>query len=78
MSGQFPIKDGVLLYRGRVGQELDEDTGREACKLAALNVLAQIGKATNGFKTFEGLLRLEGYVSSEPGFDRQPQILDHI
>jgi enamine deaminase RidA (YjgF/YER057c/UK114 family) len=76
VSGQFPIKDGTLLYRGSVGLELDEDAGREACRLAALNVLAQIGKATNGFKSFEGLLCLEGHISSVPEFDRQPQILD--
>ncbi len=76
VSGQFPIKDGTLIYRGSVGIELDKEAGREACRLAALNVLAQIGKATNGFEGFEGLLRLEGHVSSAPDFDQQPQILD--
>jgi len=76
VSGQFPLLGGKLEIRGRVGAELSELEGRRAAEIAALNVLAQIRSASNGFTGFAGLLRLDGYVASAPGFTSQPRILD--
>ncbi|WP_421710165.1 RidA family protein [Algihabitans sp.] len=76
VSGQFPIRDGVLVFKGRIGAELTPDQGRLACEIAALNVLAQIGAATGGFAALDGLLRLDGHVASADGFTAQPAILD--
>lgn len=76
VSGQFPIRDGALAFRGRVGLDLSLEQGRAACEIAALNVLAQIHAATGGFASLDGLLRLEGHVASADGFDAQPAILD--
>lgn len=76
VSGQFPIRDGRLAFEGRLGAELTINAGREAARLAALNVLAQITAATDGFARLDGLLRLEGYVASADGFHDQPDILD--
>ena len=76
VSGQFPLRDGQMVHRGRVGAELSVDEGREACRIGALNVLAQISAATNDFADLEGLLRLDGYVASADDFLDQPLILD--
>ena len=76
VSGQFPIRDGALAFQGRVGIERTADEAREACRLAALNVLAHVDAATEGFDTLDGLLRLEGYVASADDFHKQPAILD--
>jgi len=76
ISGQFPMVDGKLAYAGCVGAELSEAQGREAARLAAINVLAQIHAHLGGFDGFAGLLRVEGYVASAPGNFSQPQVLD--
>ena len=76
VSGQFPMRDGRLASEGRLGADLTTDAGREAARLAALNVLAQISAATDGFARLDGLLRLEGYVASADGFHDQPDVLD--
>jgi len=76
VSGQFPIKDDALAYLGRVGIERTPEEGAEACRLAALNVLAQIYAATEGFEELDGLLRLDGYIASADTFHAQPAILD--
>ena len=77
ISGQLPLLNGALKYRGRVGIELTEAEGGEAAQLAALNVLAPIKAALNGFDRLVTLMRVEGYVSSAPGWMHQPRILDH-
>ena len=76
LSGQFPIKNGQLLYTGRVGAELTEDQGYAAARLAALNVLAQIRTALGGFDRLRTLLRVEGHVASAHGWNRAPKVLD--
>lgn len=76
LSGQFPIVNGELRYRGRVGTELTESQGREAAALAALNVLAQIRAALGGFGRLSTLLRVEGHVASAPDWNNAPRVLD--
>lgn len=76
VSGQFPLKDGRLLFRGRVGADLSESDGMKACECAALNVLAQISRLTNGFETLDGILGMDGYVASGENFFAQSKILD--
>lgn len=76
LSGQFPIENGQLRYVGRVGAELTEDQGRDAARLAGLNVLAQIRAALGGFERLVTLLRVEGHVASAPGWNSAPKVLD--
>lgn len=76
ISGQIPLLDGELKYPGRVGIELTEAQASEAARLAALNVLAQIDAALGGFDRLVSLVRVEGYVSSAPGWFDQPRVLD--
>src|SRR3954452_766474 len=40
LSGMLPTEGHEARFIGRVGAELDVETGREAARLAALNVLA--------------------------------------
>ncbi len=76
ISGQLPISKGKLAYIGRVGAELTEADGKAAAQLAALNVLAQIHAALGGFDRLVTLLRVEGHVSSAPGYFDQPRVID--
>ncbi len=76
VSGQVPMKNGVLVYKGRVGEQLTVEEAAKAAELAALNVLAHIARATDEWRTFGGLLRVDGYVASARGFANQPEILD--
>ena len=77
ISGQVPFADGELKFRGRVGAELSEAEAGEAARLTALNVLAQIKAALSGFERLVSLARVEGHVSSAPGWTHQPRVLDY-
>ncbi len=76
LSGQLPLKNGALQYRGRVGAELSLDDGRAAAGLTALNALAQIRHFLGGFDRLRQIVRLEGHVASAPDFFDQPKVLD--
>lgn len=76
LSGQLPLRDGRVVYAGRVGAELTVDEGRSAAALAALNVLAQLKAVLGDLDRVRELVRVEGHVASVPGFFDQPQVLD--
>jgi enamine deaminase RidA (YjgF/YER057c/UK114 family) len=76
LSGQLPLRDGVVRYKGRVGAELTLEEGRAAAELTALNTLAQLRRFLGGFERLRQIVRLEGYVASAPDFFQQPKVLD--
>lgn len=76
VSGQFPIERGELRYVGRVGAELSAEDGRRAARLAALNVLAQIRSALDGFDRLATLLHVAGHVAAAPPWNSAPEVLD--
>jgi hypothetical protein len=59
LSGQFPIENGQLRHTGQVGADLTEADGYAAASLAAVNVLAQIHSALDGFDRLETLARVK-------------------
>ncbi|HKK06674.1 MAG TPA: RidA family protein [Gammaproteobacteria bacterium] len=76
LSGQFPIDNGVLRYPGVLGEALSKDEGYAAARLAALNALAHIRAASDGWRRFKTIIRLDGYIASAQGWLEQPQVLD--
>ncbi|WP_417390759.1 RidA family protein [Gimesia sp.] len=75
-SGQLPFIGSELMFKGKVGDQLHEDDGSNAASLCLLNALAQIKAVTGELSKIKRIIRLEGYVHSAPGFDRQPYILN--
>lgn len=76
LSGQFPLRDGRLLFAGLLGRDLTVVQGQAAARTAAMNVLAQIETVLGAFDRLGGLLRMDGYVASAPGFTDQAAVLD--
>lgn len=75
-SGQLPFIGSELMFKGKVGDQLHEDDGSNAACLCLLNALAQIKAMTGELSKIKRIIRLEGYVHSAPGFDRQPYVLN--
>ena len=47
VSGQLPIDTDGKIIKGKIGKDLDIETGQKAAKLCVLNILAQVNKALN-------------------------------
>jgi enamine deaminase RidA (YjgF/YER057c/UK114 family) len=76
ISGQIAIRDdGTLVATGRLGAEVDVATGREAARVCALNLLAQLGSVAS-LDAVERLLKVTVYVASTSDFTDQPQVAD--
>jgi len=77
ISGQLPLKDGQCAFVGRVGDEVELDTARQAAQQCGLNILAHLASAVNDdYSKVVQCVRLCGFVNAEPGFAQHPQVIN--
>jgi len=72
---QFPIKNKLYQYQGRLGNEITTEAGYKAMELCALNVLAQVHEKV-GFDTIIGLNHIDAYYQSSDNWDEAPTVVN--
>ena len=78
VSGHGPLNpDGSLAAPlGKVGAEVSEEAAYGAARLTALAILASLERELGDLDRVSAWLRVFGMVSSAPGFDRQPNVIN--
>lgn len=71
LSGQIPLRDGQVVYRGSAGGERSIEEAQEAARLCTLNAIAVAASAAGGVDNLARVLKLVVYVASAPGFTQQ-------
>lgn len=70
-AGQLPLVDGKLVATGLLGRDLDTETGRQAARACAINILAQVKAATGDIEKIVKLVKITVFVASTPDFTEQ-------
>jgi enamine deaminase RidA (YjgF/YER057c/UK114 family) len=73
-SGKTPVTAGAVQHPGRLG-DLSVDEGRQAARIAALNLLSAI-ETELGLENVTRVLKITGFVASADGFVEQPEVVD--
>lgn len=76
VSGQLPFREGELLFRGRVPDQVSCEEAEEAARQAALNALAVVREALGTLNRVERIVRLTGYVFSRSDFQEHPRVMN--
>src|SRR5580692_12901933 len=76
LTGMLPTQGRGATFIGRVGAELDVETGRKAARLAALNVLAVARKNLGSLDKVTRIVRLGVLVATSGDVRDQPKIAD--
>tara|TARA_Y100000590_G_C15579712_1_gene961832 strand:- start:490 stop:951 length:462 start_codon:yes stop_codon:yes gene_type:complete len=77
ISGQISIDENGKLIKGKIGKDLDIDSGYEAAKRCALSIVAQVKEACNGdLSKIKSCVKLTGYVNSTDDFVDQPKVIN--
>jgi enamine deaminase RidA (YjgF/YER057c/UK114 family) len=77
IAGQITVWNGELKHLGKVGQDLSVEEGKEAAKICALNIVAQLREAAGGdLDRVKRIVRLGGFVNSTPDFTQQPEVVN--
>lgn len=70
-AGQLPLREGKLQASGLLGREVDTESGKEAAKYCAINILAQAKAAVGDLEKIRRLVKITVFVASVPDFVEQ-------
>jgi enamine deaminase RidA (YjgF/YER057c/UK114 family) len=75
-AGQLPFVDGALPATGKLGAGIDPDDAKAYARTAALNALAAVQAAIGSLDRVTRVVKLVGFVASDPSFSGQPGVIN--
>lgn len=74
LSGQVAFVGSELLATGRLGDDVDIETGQAAARQCAINLLGRCRDILGSLDNIDRVLKLTVFVASAPGFRDQPAV----
>ena len=79
VSGQLPLENGQLKYKGKVGADYSVEEGAEAARLCGINILSQLQAACLGnIDWVSACVKLNVFVNSTDDFTDQPAVANGV
>lgn len=77
VSGQLCLDaDGKLVAKGKLGARVTVEEGQKAARVCAINVLAQVKAALGDLDKVARVVRLGGFINSDPDFIDGPKVMN--
>lgn len=76
VSGQIPIESGKISFKGKVPSEQSLEQAQNAAKICIINALAQLKAELGSLEKISKIIRVSGFVNSEPDFIDQPKVIN--
>jgi len=77
VSGQAPVKDNQIAYKGKVGLDISEEDGIKAAELCCINIIAALKNALkNDWERLDHFIKLGGFVNCKNDFKNHPIIIN--
>lgn len=78
VSGNAAKIDGVLKYKGIVGDTISIEQAQDAAKISFVNCLAAVRNMTGSLNSIKKIINIKGYVASTADFFGQPEVMDAV
>ena len=78
VSGNAAKVDGVLKYKGIVGDTISLEQAQEAAKIAFVNCLASVKNITGSLNEIKKIVNIKGYVASASDFTSHPEVMNAV
>ncbi|WP_436774305.1 RidA family protein [Yinghuangia sp. YIM S09857] len=75
-SGQLPMVEGTLPQTGKVGAEVTPEDAKALAQRCALNALAAVKAELGDLALVRRVVKVVGFIASDPGFTGQPAVLN--
>ncbi len=76
VSGQLPLKNGELLLKGVVGEDVSLEEAVQAARVCAINSLAILKNETGDLNRIKKIVKVTGYVASSENFYQQADVIN--
>lgn len=74
VSGQIGVRDGAILYPGKLGADVTVTQAQEAARLCAIQALAVVRQQVGSLDKVTRVVKSNVYVASAAGFGEQPSV----
>ena len=74
VSGQVPLKDGKLIAKGRIPDQVSLEQARDCTRQCVLNALANVKAAVGSLDNVKQVVRVGVWVCCGLGFNDQPKV----
>ncbi|MHB1234305.1 MAG: RidA family protein [Microbacteriaceae bacterium] len=75
-SGQLPFVSGSLPQTGKVGATVSAEAAKELAGVCVLNALAAVQGAIGSLDRVTRIVKVVGFVASDPSFTGQPGVIN--
>jgi enamine deaminase RidA (YjgF/YER057c/UK114 family) len=75
-AGQLPLVAGVLRGTGKVGAEVTPEDAKDFARTCVLNALAAVGGVIGSLDRINKVVKVVGFVASDPAFTGQPGVIN--
>jgi enamine deaminase RidA (YjgF/YER057c/UK114 family) len=78
-SGQLPFSEGALPATGKVGEGeglVSPEDAAGYARICALNALAAVRSVTGSLDSISRIVKVVGFVASDPSFTGQPAVIN--
>lgn len=76
VSGHGPVKTDGSLIKGRIGFDMDDETGKEAAQQVGLAILATLKATLGSLDKVKRVIKVLGMVSCVPEFENHPFVIN--
>ncbi|WP_240418281.1 RidA family protein [Paenibacillus periandrae] len=76
LSGVTPKANGVLKYKGKIGQDLTKEEGYQAARQCIINQLGTLRSALGDLDRIVSIVKLEGFLNVGSDFHELPYVLN--
>ena len=75
VSGQIPMKEGKVVFEGKVNDG-NIETAKESARLCAINILAQLKNAIGDLDNVSKIVKVSGFVNADANFTQHPKVIN--
>lgn len=75
-SGQLPMSNGALAFKGRLGENISPEDGYAAARQCAVNCLGVVKSLIGDLDRVTRVVKVVGFVNSTPDFEAQPKVIN--
>lgn len=76
VGGHGPVRSDGSSIAGKVGDDVDLDTAREAARLTGLQILRSVRAELGSLDRVARVVKVFGMVNCAPGFNQTPAVID--
>ncbi|MDA9231035.1 RidA family protein [Rickettsiales bacterium] len=75
ISGQLPMKNGEIAFKGKVGKNVTIEEAKEAARICAINIITNLKEACDGdLNKVKKCVKLGIFINAIDDFAQHPQI----